>query len=377
MSNRWQGGFIQAYFDPLTEGPLEPFGPLYSWGDNSQGELGLDDTIARSSPVQVGSLTTWAQVETGEEHAAAIKTDGSLWTWGESANGRLGHNNVVDVSSPIQVGALTNWSQVATLGGSLSTAAIKTDGSLWTWGNNQGGRLGHGGTTYVSSPVQVGALTDWYQVSAHRSMAAIKTDGTLWAWGPNASGQVGDGTTTDRSSPKQIGALTTWSQVSTGLGQTGAIKTDGTLWTWGSNDHGRLGLNLADPTDRSSPTQVGALTNWAYIAMGRSGGAAIKTDGTLWAWGYNLDGRVGDGTGVSRSSPVQVGLDTDWAQISSSSRNIAMKNDNTIWAWGDNTSGTLGDGTDIPRSSPVQVSSLTTWSQVASGRYLSAAIESS
>jgi len=377
MSNRWKGGFIQAFFDPLTVGPANPFGALYSWGDNSQGELGLDDTTARSSPVQVGSLTTWSQVEVGEEHAAVIKTDGSLWTWGESANGRLGHNNVIDLSSPVQVGALTNWSQVATLGGGLSTAAIKDDGTLWTWGNNSQGRLGHNNTTYLSSPVQVGALTDWYQISAHRSMAAIKTDGTLWAWGPNASGQIGDGTRTNRLSPVQIGALTTWAQVSTGSDQTAAIKTDGTLWSWGSNDHGKLGLNIAETTDRSSPVQVGALTNWAYVAMGRSFGAALKTDGTLWAWGYNLNGSLGDGTNINRSSPVQVSSDTDWGKISSGSWILAIKTDNSLWSWGPNSQGGLGLDDTIDRSSPVQVGSLTTWSQAAAGRYLSAAIESS
>ena len=146
---------------------------------------------------------------------------------------------------------------------------------LYSWGQNNYGQLGLGNTTYYSSPVQVGALTTWVGISCGSAHTlATKTDGTLWSWGRNNSGQLGLGNTTNYSSPKQVGALTTWSKVANGIGEnTAAIKTDGTLWSWGYNAYGQLGLG--DITNRSSPVQVGALTTWLAIACGKENTLAI------------------------------------------------------------------------------------------------------
>ena len=162
---------------------------LWSWGSNYYGKLGLGDTASRSSPVQVGTTSTWSSVEynRGGTHTLATKTDGTLWAWGENFSGQLGLANTTNRSSPVQVGALTTWSKVCC--GLYNTAAIKTDGTLWTWGNNRGGQLGIGNIVYKSSPVQVGALTTWSKVSCGKAVtAAIKTDGTLWTWGDNNYG---------------------------------------------------------------------------------------------------------------------------------------------------------------------------------------------
>jgi alpha-tubulin suppressor-like RCC1 family protein len=291
-------------------------GSLWTWGDNYAGPLGQNTTTDLSSPVQVGALTDWAQVSAGSRLCAAIKTNGALWTWGRNTNGQLGQNIAVATnrSSPVQVGALTDWAQVST--GSYFCAAVKTNGTLWSWGYNGFGQLGQGNIISRSSPVQVGALTDWSQVSAgFRHCAAIKTNGTLWSWGENNQGQLGQGNVIRRSSPVQVGALTDWSQVSAG-GQSfcAAIKTNGTLWTWGSNYAGQLGLNIA-PTFRSSPVQVGALTDWAQVSAGGDSCAAIKTNGTLWSWGNGANGRLGQNTTTDLSSPVQVGALTTWGSI--------------------------------------------------------------
>jgi alpha-tubulin suppressor-like RCC1 family protein len=199
-----------------------------------------------------------------------------LQGWGYNAYGAVGDGSTIDRSSPVQIGALTTWSQIAT--NSVHSMATKIDGTLWTWGHNNRGQLGNGEPvgTYpsgrVSSPVQVGAGTTWSKISAgYEHSLAIKTDGTLWSWGGNYGdgyGLLGLGDTNSRSSPVQVGALTTWSQIFGGGVQSMAIKTDGTLWSWGDNGSGRLGLS--DSTRRSSPVQVGALTTWLNIAAGAS-----------------------------------------------------------------------------------------------------------
>lgn len=180
------------------------------------------------------------------------------------------------------------------------------------------GTLGDSTLVSKSSPVQIGGLTNWYQVScAYTFSMAIKTDGTLWTWGSVLVGGYGELGLSDilgtYSSPVQIGTLTNWKQVSCAESTTGAVKTDGTLWTWGRNASGVLGTNAT--AHRSSPTQIGTLTNWKQVSCGGQHMVATKKDGTLWAWGNNYNGRVGDNSTVTKSSPVQVGTETNWKKI--------------------------------------------------------------
>jgi len=191
---------------------------------------------------------------------------------------------------------------------------------LYAWGyNGYFAYLGTNNTTSYSSPVQVGALTDWAKVDAGNFTLATKTDGTLWSWGLNSDGQLGLGISgfgAQRSSPVQVGALTNWAKVSASLVSFSlAVKTDGTLWSWGRNDEGQLGHG--NTTNRSSPVQVGALTNWDKVSVGSSQMLAIKTDGTLWSWGAGGSGRLGLGDTTGRFSPVQVGSETNWLEIAS------------------------------------------------------------
>jgi alpha-tubulin suppressor-like RCC1 family protein len=216
----------------------------------------------------------------------------------------------------------------------------------WAWGFNNYGRLGDNTTTGRSSPVSViGGFTDWCQVSASNyHTTAVRTNGTLWAWGRSACGQLGDGTTTGRSSPVSvIGGFTDWCQVSAGSSHTAAVRTNGTLWAWGSNTVGQLGDGTV--TSRSSPVSViGGFTNWCQVSAGDRHTAALRTNGTLWAWGCNGNGRLGDGTTTSRSSPVSVvGGFTDWCQVSAGNQHTAaVRTNGTLWAWGSNTVGQLG-----------------------------------
>jgi alpha-tubulin suppressor-like RCC1 family protein len=353
---------------------------LMTWGANDVGQLGDNTTVYKSSPVQTITYgANWKQVAGGNDHTAAIKTDGTLWNWGYNLYGQLGDNTIASRSSPVQTTAFgTNWKQVAC--GFLHTAAIKTDGTLWCYGRNISGLLGDNTTTLRSSPVQTVAFgTNWKQVACGTyHTAAIKTDGTLWLWGVNGYGELGNNTITNRSSPLQtVAGGSNWKEVACGNYHTAAIKVDGTLWTWGYNPFGQLGDNTV--TNRSSPVQTTAFgTNWSKVACGYGNTSAIKTDGTLWSWGINDNGQLGDNTGTNRSSPVQtVAGGTNWKQISCRFRHTAaIKTDGTLWSWGNNSGGKLGDNTGTYRSSPVQTILYgQNWKSVACCYYMTAAIK--
>jgi alpha-tubulin suppressor-like RCC1 family protein len=349
---------------------------LYAWGGNNVGQLGDNTTANKSSPVQVGLLVNWAQVSGGAQGlTASVTTNKFLYLWGNNNFGQLGDNTTTNKSSPVQVGALTNWEQVAA--GTYHAAAVKTDGTIWAWGGNSNasfspGAVGDNTVVNRSSPVQIGALTNWFQVSAQTHTSAVKTDGTLWSWGYNGNGQLGDNTTANKSSPVQIGALTNWAQVSASY-HTSAITTSGQLYAWGYNGRGQVGDNTI--ASKSSPVQIGALTNWAQVAGGNFHTVSVKTDGTLWSWGFNNNGQLGQNDLVNRSSPVQIGALTNWAQVAAGSQHtVAVKADGTLWAWGDNGSGQGGDNTTANKSSPVQVGALLNWAQASAGSFHTTAL---
>jgi len=354
-------------------------GTLWNWGLNSSGQLGDNNPENKSSPVQtVSGGTNWKQVSVGSSHAAAIKTDGTLWLWGDGSTGLTGDNTTTSRSSPVQtVSSGANWKQVSA--GATNTAAIKTDGTLWAWGLNQFGGVGDNTTISRSSPVQtVSSGTNWKQVSAGGAhTAAIKTDGTLWLWGSNVYGRLGDNSNIPKSSPVQtVSSGTNWKQVSAASFHTAAIKTDGTLWLWG------FGENIGDNSaiNKSSPVQtVSSGTNWKQVSAGGLRTTAIKTDGTLWLWGRGEVGGLGNNSIIDRSSPVQtISSGTNWKQVDAGHLHVAaIKTDGTLWLWGWNSyKGQLGDNTAIDRSSPVQtVSSGANWKQVSGGSFSTAAVE--
>lgn len=349
---------------------------LYAWGENGAGELGLGDITRRLSPVQVGS-SSWSDASAGESFSFAVDPTGKLFAAGINSQGQLGLGDTTSLSSFTQVGALTTWAKaVAGMVGS-SSLAIKTDGTLWAWGYNNHGQLGLGNKTKFSSPVQVGADTNWSEIAIGNFAMAIKTDGTFYAWGyNNYNGALGLGDTINRSSPVQVGALTTWSKIAIGAAHCIALKTDGTLWAWGSSFNGQLGQG--NTTYHSSPVQVGALTTWSKVAAAPSNASgAINTSGQLFTWGSNSNGQLGLGDTTQQNSPVQVGALTTWVKIEGGSDNFAaIKTDGTLWDWGSNTFGSLGLDDQVNRSSPVQVGALTTWSEIAISKHALAFIES-
>jgi alpha-tubulin suppressor-like RCC1 family protein len=345
---------------------------LLIWGRNTNGQLGNNTIVDRSTPATtlVGGAN-WKQVAGGANYTAAIKTDGTLWTWGLNSYGQLGTNNTTSRSTPVTtLAGGNNWKQVVC--GNFHTTAIKTDGTLWTFGRNNFGQLGVNNTTDRLTPVTTFAGgVNWKQVSSGaNNTASIKTDGTLWAWGQGGYGQLGDNTATSRSTPvTTFAGGTNWKQVGNGTNHTSAVKTDGTLWTFGRNTNGQLGVN--DTIQRCTPVQTSAGgTNWKQVTGGANHTAAIKTDGTLWTWGLNTNGQLGVNDTNTRTTPVQTFTQSsNWKQVTGATNHTAaIKTDGTLWNWGLNTNGQLGVNDITQRNTPVTtLAGGTNWKQVASG----------
>jgi len=352
---------------------------LFTWGTGGYGAGGQNDRVTRSSPIQVPG--TWTHVYQGVQGNLTnffAKGIGTLWSAGYNSGGQMGVNDIVTRSSPTQIPG-TTWSTSAVIA-RFNPIVPKTDGTMWAWGRNTHGELGQNSRTNYSSPVQIPGTT-WSSVAGLGSrVLALKTNGTLWSWGYNEYGQTGSNDRTRRSSPTQVPG-TTWAKLPVGgpesaTGGSAAIKTDGTLWVWGNQYfYGQLGLN--DRTRRSSPTQVPG-TTWSNVATGMKSTMATKTDGTLWVMGTNENGTLGQNTAgnpTHRSSPVQIpGTTWDGTQMripSNGEAMMAMKTDGTMWTWGVNSDGRLGQNNEVKYSSPVQIPG-TSWTTIGGGVALTA-----
>tara|TARA_B100001250_G_C19718250_1_gene752584 strand:+ start:31 stop:1254 length:1224 start_codon:yes stop_codon:yes gene_type:complete len=312
-SNTYGGISIQGKTD----------GTLWMWGLNRNGSLAQNTATGawtgESSPVQIPG-TTWSF---GSGGGRATKTDGTMWVWGGEYWGTLGLNqdiagpgsNFPGYSSPVQLpGAWATGRRKHTNNNDGAVWAIKDDGTLWAWGHNGYGELAQNNTTNRSSPIQIGSGTDWNVVMQGGgncwAAGAIKTDGSLWTWGRNSApgsqgGWLGHNNTTTYSSPVQIPG--TWENAHQGNYSSMGVKTDGTLWAWGRNGSGELGQN--DTVYQSSPVQIPG-TNWGtesyHFAAAHGWMAALKTDGTLWGWGANFYGTLNNNNTIYRSSPTQI-----------------------------------------------------------------------
>ena len=356
---------------------LRADGTLWGWGNNYFGQLGDNTTTDRHAPVQIGTGSTWHALAAGDYSTLGIKTDGTLWTWGDNSTGELGDGSTTNRHAPVQIGSDTTW--VAAAGGDYHTLAVKADGSLWAWGDNSSGQLGDGTTTNHTSPVRIGTDTDWNTVAAGTSHShAGKANGTCWGWGQNTSGAVGDGSTTDRHAPTQIGTGQTWLKVAAGAAHAAAIMSDGRLWAWGINSQGQVGDGST--TERHSPVQFGMDNKVVAVVAGSNHGVARKSDGTLWTWGLNSDGELGDGTvgaAYDRNSPARIGTNSNWTVVGSGSyHSFGIQADGTLWAWGRNNFGQLGDNTTINRLTPVQVGTTGNWAAITGGYEFSIGLQS-
>lgn len=239
-------------------------GTLWSWGRNSNGQLGHGNTTNLNVPTQVENKNDWIHVFCGQSHSLALKADSSLYAWGYNFDGSVGNGTTTDVLSPVAISSSMKWIDID--GGAAHTLGIDNQNNLWAWGSNDVHQLGYGYSNISKdTPTQVSLTGDWTKVSAgYKFSFAIKNDGTLWSWGRNVNGQIGHGSSGGFWIPWPIDSTYNWWKVDAGANYTLALKKDSTLWAWGKNNSGQLGLG--DLVQRNLPVQVDSNTNWFELS---------------------------------------------------------------------------------------------------------------
>ena len=358
----------------VTPSPPPP-NVVWAWGSNDSGQLGNPTTLYGAPPAPVKGpngedmLSDVSAVAAGYEHALALKRDGTVWAWGRNTEGQLGDGTTVNRPIPVQVrgsggnGFLTGISIIAAGGG--HSLAVDTQGRVWAWGYNVNSQLGDGSTTNSPSPLAVrgpggsGSLSGIVAVaggSAHT--LALKSDGTVWAWGLNVSGQLGNGSFNINDPlylpfPAQVkgpggsGFLTGIVSVQAGNSHSLAVNFAAypSVWSWGQNDYGQLGDGTT--TDRSVPVAVSYLGDIGAHATSAGVGhsLALLFDHTVWSWGRNTDGQLGDGGQTSRNIAAQVSGPSGQTSLrpivaisangaAGGDQSLALGDDGTVWAWG-------------------------------------------
>jgi alpha-tubulin suppressor-like RCC1 family protein len=370
----------------LTDGSL-----TWDWGRNQVGQLGLGKTNALAltaarvhGPGAIGLLSNVTAVAGGASHNIVLKDDGTVWAWGTNGNGQLGDNTTTNKLSPIQVhgtnniGYLTGIAAVAA--GDTHSVVLGANMKVYAWGYNNKGQVGDASTTTRKTPVVVypvtgsGYLSNIVAVACGRNHTiALDSSGKTYAWGENESGQLGDNSTSTRTRPVQvkgtnnIGYLTNIIAVAAGGSHSLALRNDGLVYAWGANTNGGLGdntiLRRLTPVWVRGPAAAGYLTNMVALAAGESNSLALKTDGTIWAWGNGDSGQLGNNEAEpTNTTPKQVlgpngaGYFTNAIAVASGRRhNAAIAADGTLWIWGCNEYGQLGGNTTSNSLVPIQV----------------------
>jgi alpha-tubulin suppressor-like RCC1 family protein len=331
-------------------------GTLWCWGFNGAGQLGDGTNTDKYYPWQITAAgSNVLEIAAGFDHTCARMKNGTLWCWGLNDSGEVGDGTATNRNLPVQITALGN-TVAGVSAGDEHTCARKTDGTVWCWGYNGYGQLGDGTTTSEATPVQVMATGFFVEVSAGGyQTCARKSDGTLLCWGQNNVGQVGDGTTTNRSTPVPVTGLPSpAAEVSAGEDHTCARLTDGTLWCWGWNYHAQLGDG--SHTDSSTPVQVDRLgTVVTEVTTGKDYTCARKNDSSLWCWGYDDYGELGNGTTLEKTIPTAVSVIGPNVDQVSAGQYFACASDYSgqTWCWGSNLTGQLGTGNLTDSSVPV------------------------
>ena len=357
MSNR---GIMMAASGTAAAGGAGAYttGYPFIWGKGGIGKIGDGANTSRSSPVLLDTQR-WFSASSGSS-AHGVKDDGTLWGWGAGGNGGIGDGVAVNRSSPVQIGTDTDWlvagsnshSNTSTTEAPNTSHFIKADGTMFKAGNP------------VGLPTQMTG-SDWVQVSDGMLCAtAVRSDGTLWGIGQGDHGRMFVGEGNKSTWTQEPYGLTNWVKCSSGYDFSFALRDDGTLWGCGSVENGRLENGWSSGASRSSPVQVGG-AEWIDFSCGVFTTLAIKDDGTMWGWGQDTHGALGNGSPGNRTTRTQVGSDTDWAQIECAGRSsFGIKTDGTLWSWGDGELGVTGQNHENDTATPAQIGSETDWIKV-------------
>lgn len=346
-------------------------GSAQAWGANYVGQLGDNGTGEDSPiPVDVYEINNLVSIDAGTTFSLALKNDGSVWAWGDNTNGACGDGTYETRFAPVQVygpDSVTFFDNVQDIAaGNQVALALKNDGTVWSWGSGYRGVAGVNDPNGIHHlyPVQVtgtdgiGFLENIIEIEvSDYSAYALKSDGTVWAWGENMDAQLGDGTTINRFAPIQIPELTDVVHITAGTSCAYAIKSDGTVWGWGGNDYGKLGTGTLDFT-YSTPVQMLGVESAVAVAAGQHFVVILNNEGGVFTCGNNSDGQLGDGTVEDRSIADPVPGLSSIAEISAGGKtSLVMDNDGNLFAWGDNIVGQIGDGTLSDKWTPTYVAS--------------------
>ncbi|MGE8431229.1 T9SS type A sorting domain-containing protein [Chryseobacterium joostei] len=315
------------------------------------------------------SLTGWKKFSQGETFSVALKEDGTLWMWGQNVNGILGNGSgtVTIVQHPTQIGTDNDWTDISV--GRWFVLAKKSNNNLYGWGDNQFGNLGNGNNTAQYSPIMIAQNVKSFSAGYHHSMI-VKTDGTMWGTGYNEWGNLGKGTLVGyyNTWQQEASLSTDWDKASAGYYNSFGIKTNGTLWSCGANVQGQTGTGVTAGA-ASNFAQIGTDTNWKDVSCGVYHVLGLKTTGKLWGWGYSANGRLGIvGAGAQYfRTPQAIEASSDYSQIATSwDASAIVKSDNTLYAFGVNHNGITGGTTaDTYNLAPQQIGTDTNWKTLA------------
>lgn len=358
---------ISAAVDGSSNAALDADGNVWTWGANFTGELGDGTTDNRSAPAMV-ALPDVVEVSAGDGYTVALGASGEVYGWGNNSAGQLGDGTTDPRLTPVTVAMPPGVQLDALSTGGAFTIALDQDGGVWAWGLNNLGYLGDGTTTQRTTPGPVLGLPQIVAIDAgHGHSLALDADGGLWAWGYNSNGQLGDHSVRQRSAATRTRPMPTPASLWAGEEHTLALTAEGELWAWGGNAHGQLGDGTA--ISRGVPQPVPGLAAGVTTAAAGDNHSLAVRDGGVLAWGDNLEGQLGDGTTVGRHSPVAVtGLPLSATAVSAGYRHsTALLADGSVWAWGANAVGQLGDGTSTSRSTAGAVPGLNDVVALAAG----------
>lgn len=347
---------------------------VWGWGDNAYGQLGDNTTTSHNAPVTITRLPNISGIAASEGYSIFLNSDGTVQAAGSNAYGRLGNGTAADSSVPVAVPGLSSVTAVAA--GTGTAAALRADGTVWAWGDGSAGQLGDGrfGTGVAANrPQQVPGLSGVTEIATGgRHLAALRTDGTVWTWGSDVYGELGRGKTGDPTgctcnpTPAPATGLTNATSITAGLSKTGALTATGAVYAWGNPE------TFGGVFEHDTPTRITGIPAMAQISQGFSHTLALTRDGAVWSWGVNLSGQLGDGTaGSVINAPKAVpGLTSVAAVRAYSEFSAAVGADGTLKTWGNNHQGQLGLGSTDPRvPTPTTVSDLPAISRLSVGGY--------